>query len=316
MRLRLLAVVLLLALASTGCTRFDVLNALVPARNYKLARDLPYGDQPRQKLDVFTPKNLKRPAPVVVFFYGGNWSDGSKADYRFVGQALSSRGFVAVLPDYRLSPNVTFPAFVRDGAAAVRWARDHAVDYGGDPAELFVMGHSAGSQIAGLLACDGRYLKAVGMDRSDLRGAVLMSAPLDFLPLKDPQLRAAFGRYVDDPRVEPITFVDGKEPPLLLLQGAKDEIVDPRNSVNMWWAVYTAGGEVRLIEYPDRGHAGVVLGLAWPFRWLAPVPDDVAQFVETHSFSGVPKGRALVAEAFGKNDVGGSARKPVPSGRR
>ena len=286
MRLRLLAVVLLLTFGSTGCTRFDVLNALVPARNYKLTRDQPYGDQPRQKLDVFTPKDLKRPAPVVVFFYGGNWRDGSKADYRFVGQALSSRGFVAVLPDYRLAPNVTFPAFVQDGAAAVRWARDHAADYGGDPADLFVMGHSAGSQIAGLLACDDRYLKAVGMDRSDLRGGILTSAPLDFLPLKDPQLRAAFGPYVDDPRVEPITFVDGREPPLLLLLGAKDTIVDPRNSTNMWWAVYAAGGEVRLIEYPDRGHVGVVLALAAPFRWLAPVLEDAARFVEEHSRSG------------------------------
>ena len=292
MRLRLLAVLLLLAFGSNGCTRFDVLNALVPARNYKLTRDLPYGDQPRQKLDVFTPKNLKRPAPVVVFFYGGNWRDGSKADYRFVGQALSSRGFVAVLPDYRLAPSVTFPAFVQDGAAAVRWAKDHAAEHGGDPADLFVMGHSAGSQIAGLLACDNRYLKAVGMGRSDLRGAVLMSAPLDFLPLKDPQLRAAFGRYVDDPRVEPITFVDGKGPPLLLLQGAKDQIVDPRNSVNMWWAVYAAGGAVRLIEYADRGHAGVVLAMAAPFRWLAPVLEDAAGFVEKYSRQkSVPSGR-------------------------
>lgn len=290
----MLAMLLLLA---GGCTRFDLLNGLVPPTGYRLTRDLPYGDLPRQKLDVFTPTDLKSPAPVVVFFYGGNWSEGSKHDYGFVGQALASRGVVAVLADYRLSPDVTFPAFVQDGAAAVRWAKDHAAQYGGDPRHLFVMGHSAGSQIAGLLACDDRYLKAVGMDRSDLSGAILLSAPLDFLPLKDPKLREAFGPYVDDARVEPITFVDGKEPPILLLLGAKDKIVDPRNSINMWWAVYATGGEVKLIEYPNRGHVGVVLALARPFRFLAPVLDDAAALVKKWSRARwtPPAGRQKIA---------------------
>src|SRR5690349_19511778 len=102
-----------------GCTKFQVLDATVPHCGYHLTADLAYGPQPRQKLDVYEPADRPRGAPVVVFFYGGAWQAGEKGDYRFVGQALASRGFVAVLPDYRLYPAVRFPAFVEDGAAAV-----------------------------------------------------------------------------------------------------------------------------------------------------------------------------------------------------
>jgi acetyl esterase/lipase len=124
---------LLILIASPGCTRFDLLNATVPSCSYTCTRDIAYGDQPRQKLDVYRPKHAAVPAAVVVFFYGGDWQTGGKGDYSFAAEALTSRGFVAVLPDYRLYPVVRFPAFVKDGASAVRWVRDNISGFGGDP---------------------------------------------------------------------------------------------------------------------------------------------------------------------------------------
>lgn len=113
----------------TACSAVDVLNATVADDTYTLYANIAYANQPRQKLDVYRPKNTaKSGAPMVIFFYGGSWSSGDRADYRFVGEALASKGIVAVIADYRLSPDVRYPAFVQDSALAVRWAVDHASD--------------------------------------------------------------------------------------------------------------------------------------------------------------------------------------------
>lgn len=133
-----------------GCSPLGVLNAWVPTGTYRASNDIAYATGPRQKLDIYRPAVSKEPAPVIVFYYGGNWNSGDRADYRFVGEALASRGLVAVLPDYRLYPAVRFPEFLNDSAQAVRWTFDHVADYGGDPRRVFLMGHSAGGYIAAI----------------------------------------------------------------------------------------------------------------------------------------------------------------------
>jgi acetyl esterase/lipase len=271
---------LLVVPAIAGCTKFELLDATIGSCGYQRTTDIPYGDLPRQKLDVYRPRDAAAGAPVVVFFYGGDWQEGQKADYRFVAEALTSRGFVAVLPDYRLYPQVTFPAFVEDGALAIRWAHDNAARFGGDPARVFLMGHSAGAHIAALLTLDKSYLEKVGLPRSAVRGTAALSGPYDFTP--SPGDRAVFGTYAKDatpdPRIEPIHFADGRAPPMLLLHGGKDETVGADNAARLAARIRAAGGAVRYIEYPDRAHVGVVLALAWPFRWLAPVLRDTAAF--------------------------------------
>jgi acetyl esterase/lipase len=264
----------------TGCTSLQLLNATVSHRGYMRTTNIPYGDDPRQKLDVYVPNKLRPNAKVVIFFYGGSWREGSKTDYRFVAQALTSRGFIVVLPDYRLYPVVTFPAFVEDGASAVRWVRDNIATYGGDTNHIYLMGHSAGSHIAALLTLDAHYLKAMGLDRSVIRATATLSGPYDFIP--NPWDRPVFGMATNDPaidpKIEPITFVDGKEPPMLLVQGLRDKIVSPSNAVNLTARIREAGGEVQYITYRQRGHASVVVALVWPYQWLAPVLDDVTDY--------------------------------------
>jgi acetyl esterase/lipase len=287
---RVLALVfMIVALAAaafwlTGCTSLQVLNATVSHFGYVRTTDISYGDAPRQKLDVYLPKKITLPAKVVIFFYGGSWREGSKTDYRFVAKALTSGGFIVVLPDYRLYPQVTFPSFVEDGASAVRWVRDHISTYGGDTNQLYLMGHSAGSHIAALLTLDAHYLKAVGLDRNVIRATATLSGPYDFTP--NPWDRPVFGmgtnETVINPNIELITFVDGKEPPMLLVQGLRDKIVAPSNAVNLAARIRQAGGKVDYITYPKLGHASVVVALASPYHWLAPVLKDVTDFFDRH----------------------------------
>src|ERR1700741_411360 len=120
----------------------------VPTAGYRLVADQPYGPLERQKLDIYVPDGATSNIPVVVFFYGGAWARGERGDYRFAGQALASTGFIALVPDYRLYPEVAFPSFVQDGALAVAWVRDNIAGFGGDPARIAVLGHSAGAHIA------------------------------------------------------------------------------------------------------------------------------------------------------------------------
>lgn len=270
-------------LSSGGCTAFDLLNATVPSCGYVRTANIAYGPLLRQKLDVYVPKNVKPHATVVIFFYGGEWKAGNKEDYRFAAEALTTKGFIAVLPDYRLYPQVTFPAFVEDGAHSVRWTHDNIARFGGDPGHLFLMGHSAGAHIAALLTLDAHYLKAVGLDRHAIRATAGLSGPYDFVPYPEdlPIFNMKPGQPVDS-QIEPINFVDGHEPPMLLLQGGLDTVVQPIEAQHLFDRIREKGGEVTLSIYPDRGHEGVVLALASLFRWLAPVLNDSADFFNRH----------------------------------
>jgi acetyl esterase/lipase len=264
-----------------GCTKFDLLNATIPHGGSIRYADVPYGSLPRQKLDVYRPRGVAPGATIVVFFYGGDWQNGSKGDYFFAAQALTSQGFIAVLPDYRLYPNVTFPAFVDDGAMAVRWVHDHAEQIGGNPRHVYLMGHSAGAHIVALLTLDDAYLRNVGLSRAAVRASVGLSGPYDFVP--PPADRAVFGMSrastQPDPDIEPIHFVDGAAPPMLLIQGQSDTTVYPSNSINLAARINAAGGAVKLLLYPRVDHVGVVLALAWPFRWIAPTLRDATAYI-------------------------------------
>ena len=267
-----------LLLALPACSAASFLNAGIPQDDYVLTRDVAYGPDARQKLDIYQPENAMPGAPVVVFFYGGNWRSGNKADYRFVGEALASQGFVAVIADYRLYPQVTFPAFVEDGAAAVVWAHAHAVEFGGDPQHLFVMGHSAGAYNALMLAMNPAYLQRAGGEIGWLRGAIGLAGPYDFRPLDDgtaPQ----FANRRDDPATMPVTFATGVRPPVLLLTGTDDTTVRPRNSTSLSQQLQDHGSEATVHEYPGIGHIDLVVSLAHGWRDKAPTLRDVAAWV-------------------------------------
>lgn len=266
----------------TACAGQQLLNAFTPQRGLEKAINLSYGDNLRQRLDIYTPENASD-APVVVFFYGGSWRDGSKDLYEFVAQAMTSRGFVAVVPDYRLYPEVRFPAFVEDAASAVAHTREIVHRYGGDPDKLFVMGHSAGAHIAAMLATDGRYLEAVGGSREWLRGLIGLSGPYDFTPIKDPKIRAVFGPESEHEKAQPVNYVDAGVPPTLLLHGEDDDVVFANNSRDLAQRIAEEGGRPTLVVYPKMSHQKMIAVFGAPLRGLSDAVDKVASFIREQS---------------------------------
>lgn len=275
-----IVVVSLLSILTAACSGQFWANALTPRWGYDRHADIAYGDLDEQTLDVYVPNDVTAGAPIVVFFYGGSWQHGSRQGYRFVGQALASRGIVAVLPDYRLYPPTRFPGFVEDGARATAWAYRHAADYGANPEHLFVSGHSAGAHIAALLATDKHYLADAGISITDLAGFVGMSGPYDFLPIKDPVLQEIFAPRSSWPESQPINFVDGDEPPMLLMHGEADETVLPKNSRNLAQKINDSNGSAILKLYPGVTHIGMIAPFAAPLRLTGSQLDDFADFVK------------------------------------
>jgi acetyl esterase/lipase len=264
----------------TACSGADLLNATVATDTYRRTGDMAYGPDPRQRLDVYQPQGETRNAPVVVFFYGGSWSKGERADYRFVGEALASQGIVAVIADYRLSPAVRYPVFVQDSARAVRWARDHAAGFGADPARLFVMGHSAGAYNAAMLALDARWLQAEGMKPSQLAGWIGLAGPYDFLPIGDPQTQVAFEWPATPADSQPLVHASRASPPALLLAPTEDRSVNPqRSTVAMAARLKNSGVPVESALLDGVSHVTLIASMAAVFRGRAPVLERVTAFV-------------------------------------
>ena len=245
--------------------------------------NIAYGNDARQKLDIYLPKqNAKGSSAVLIFFHGGSWRDGEREGYGFLGRAFASRGFVTVIADYRKSPRVRFPAFVEDTAAAIAWVHANIPKYDGDAERIFIMGHSAGAHIAMMTALDPQWLAAQNLTTDVIKGVIGLAGPYDFLPLTSDSSKIALGQWPDLTETQPITFARGDAPPLLLLTGDKDTVVKPRNSKILSAKIQALGGKQQLQIYPDVDHADIIMAVARPFRQKAPVVADVVNFINAH----------------------------------
>jgi acetyl esterase/lipase len=258
-----------------------VLNAFADRSGCTATRDIAYAEGARHGLDVYSPKPNGKPAAVVVFFYGGSWEEGDKAYYPFLGASLAAQGLVVVVPDYRVYPAVRFPAFLEDAALAVRWARDHAESFGGDPSRLILMGHSAGAHIAAMLTFDRQWLGNVALDpRRDVKGMIGLAGPYDFLPLTRSTLKAIFGPPENLAATQPINFVDGLAPPVFLATGIGDNTVKPGNSLRLAERIRAKQGSAEVATYRNVGHLTLIGAFAPPLRLLAPVRRDTVRFID------------------------------------
>jgi acetyl esterase/lipase len=257
-----------------------IVNAIAAFQSYSALTGVAYGKGARRGLDAYLPAASSNEAPIIVLFHGGSWSAGAKEDYRFVGAALSARGFIVVIPDYRQYPDARFPAFLVDAAQAVRWARDNAALLHGDARRVFVMGHSAGAHIAMMLAFDRQWLGAVGLaPERDLAGAIGLAGPYNFVFDTD-LLRGVFGSAPDPAAAQPVNFVTRAAPPVFLATGADDEAVKPRNTRDLAERIRAVGGEPSVAIYPGVGHRDLIGSFSPALRFLAPVLDDVSAFIE------------------------------------
>lgn len=268
-----------------GCTRLGALNgvnAIIPGDGGtdKVASDIPFGSDPRQALDVYAPEKTSN-LPVIVFFYGGSWSSGARGDYEFAARALAAQGFVVVVPDYRLVPQVRYPAFIEDGAAALAWTVANVARFGGDPRRIAVSGHSAGAYIAAMLALEPHWLAAHNLPPTSIKALAALAGPFDFAPFKPGGAAdQAFGAAPDIAATQPISHARGDAPPLLLMTGDADETVLPRNSMALADKVTGLGGQAKVITYPGIGHIAIILALSKPFRGKAPAVADMTAFLK------------------------------------
>ena len=266
----------------TACSPARMLNALVPESGFRSTKAVVYGPGERGKLDVYVPAAPSpTPRPVIVFYYGGGWDSGSREDYLFVAEALTSRGFITVIPDYRIYPEVVFPDFLDDSAAALQWTFGNIEKFGGDTRNTFVAGHSAGAQIAMMLAFDKTWLAHVKSDPAQIRGVIGLAGPYDFLPLKTERLKAIFPSPEQQALSQPIRYARKDAPPAFLVTGDSDDVVGPGNTKRFAQRIREAGGKVDEKYYPDLGHAKIVVVLAAPLRSRYKVLDDVAAFVNS-----------------------------------
>jgi acetyl esterase/lipase len=245
-----------------------------------------YDDATGNRLDVYMPPGDK--LPVVVFFFGGRWSEGDKQDYKFVGQALAARGIIAVIPNYRLYPRAHYQEILDDSARAVAWVHAHIGSYNGNAARIVVMGHSTGAWNAAMLALDPQYMVRAGGNRNWIRGMVGLAGPYDFLPITDPDLRDLFGPPETFDNTQPVFHVDGNNPPLLLMHGGKDETVNMRNTESLFDRVKRANGNAEKVIYPDLTHSRILDVVGVRMQGSANVMDRVDEFVQRVSAGNAP----------------------------
>ena len=266
------------AAALTGCSPLLPLN-WASEGTARRRTGLAYGSSPRKKLDLYAPPGAA-PGPLIVFFYGGSWTGGDRASYRFVGEALATLGCTVAVPDYRVHPEVRYPAFLEDCAEAVAWLQSHAAELGIDAGRTVLAGHSAGAYNAAMLALDPRWLAAAGAERAPLRGWVGLCGPYDFLPPRTAILKEIFGAPAGWPQSQPVAYAGPGAPPALLLWGEDDSTVLPRNSERLSARLREAGNDVTAEAFHGAGHVKPLLALSRPFRDTLPVLPAVAGFVQ------------------------------------
>jgi len=256
-----------LALASSGCgSALETLNALTPDTGYTRQADIAYGDDDRQRLDVYVPTDADADGHTILFVYGGAWRDGRRQDYEFVAGALADAGHTVIVPDYRLYPQVRWPRFAEDVLAALQHARRDAEALMGAPLDdVVLMGHSSGAHTVAVMAADAERWHPEGGPR--IAGLVALSGPYD-LPLDNPEVAPVFAQVTDRRTVLPPVLASARHPPTLLLHGSDDERVLPKHTERYAGALRTAGADVDVAWLDGAGHASVIAAFAAPLDLL------------------------------------------------
>ena len=243
----------------------------------KIGDGISYAGGSRGKLDVYVRQNPSANAPVIMFVYGGAWSRGERWEYDFVGRALAARGFVVVIPDYRLVPDVTYPAFLYDIAVAAKWVETNISTFGGSPDKLYMAGHSAGAYNAVMMGLDPTFFREAGCSLK-VRGIAGLAGPYDFYPFEFNEVRAAFGYAVNPEGTQPVRLVNSDAPPMFLAAGNLDLIVKTDNTTALAAKLREYNVPVDERYYDGIGHMEIVTALGAMMRWRAPVLDDMVNF--------------------------------------
>jgi len=271
------------AFGISACSPFGMINSLANSENIIVSAGIAYGSHEKQRLDIYRPVWMEGPLPTILFFYGGSWKRGSREKYAFVGNALAQQGFVVVVPDYRLYPEVQFPVFVKDGAEAIAWTTENIEKYGGLNKNIHLMGHSAGAHIAALLVLDGEYLGKFKLAEDTLGRWIGLSGPYAFYPSKIHSVKDVFAG-VSENLTRPIARVGLGAPDVLLIHGSQDTAVSPENSAALAQRMNEVGNRAFAHIYQGIGHGMTVASLTFPFTGMASTLKDVVSFLKTGKY--------------------------------
>jgi acetyl esterase/lipase len=261
-----------------------LLDAIVPKDpgTRRIARDIAFGPHPRHRLDLYAPTTRSDALPLLLFFYGGGWDSGRRQEYSFAGRAFAALGFLTAIADYRVWPQVQFPAFVEDAGLAANWLIANAASYGGDSNCIVLTGQSAGAYNAVTLALQPARFGAADL-AGRIKGVVGLAGPYDFYPFDVKQSIRAFGGIAEPELSQPINLVTPTAPPMFLGHGDRDTTVGPYHTVRFARKLRENGIRVVEKQYPPLAHAGVVLALMRPWRNRTALYRDVADFVQSVS---------------------------------
>ena len=279
----LMAAALLLGTAGltlTACSPVGALNAVTSTAGLRVTRDLTYGPDLRNVLDVYAPQGARN-APTLLFIHGGSWTSGNKDEYKFVGESFARAGYVTAVMSYRLAPQNRYPAYIQDAAQALAFLRKNAGTYGGDPNRLFVSGHSAGAFNAVEVTMNERWLREAGVPRDAIRAIVGIAGPYAY-DYRDFPSRNAFPEGSNPDVTMPDRHVRADPPPTLLVVAGNDRTVAPYNAERLEAALRARGGQVTRTVLPGLDHYTVIGSVGRSLTFLGPTRQVILDFLKRH----------------------------------
>ena len=269
-----------------------IVNGITSNGGVGVSKNILYGDEPNQDLDIYYPKPLAKAMnstidnsaihdsyPMVVFVHGGSWESGNKDEYAFVGQSLAQAGYVTAVINYRKAPEHVYPDYVQDTAQAIAWSYNNAKNLHADPKRLAVVGHSAGAFNAVAAVANEDFLKPYGVKPTDIAAVIGIAGPYSYDFRKFSSV-TAFGASATPETVMPDRHIKGAQPPYLLLTAEKDKVVHVTNTIKMTQALKEVGVRVETGEISGASHATSIGAMAPPLRWVNDVRAQVLSYLD------------------------------------
>lgn len=281
-----------IALAAQQAQAFSalaVVNSISSSGGVGVSKNISYGNEPLQDLDIYYPKQLAQAMdaqrtisdsyPMVVFVHGGSWESGTKEEYAFVGQSFAQAGYVTAVINYRKVPEHVYPDYVKDTAQAIAWSYDNAASFHADPQRLAVVGHSAGAFNMMAAISNEDFLAAYGVSPNDISAVVGIAGPYSY-DFRKFSSASAFPANATPDDVMPDRHIKGAQPPYLLLTAENDKVVHEQNIIRMSQALKDYGASVETGEIKGASHATSIGAMAVPLRWVNDVRAQVLQYLD------------------------------------
>lgn len=270
-----------------------LLNVVSSNSGISVTKDLNYGDEPDQNLDIYYPQKLatainsnqelKATYPLIVFVHGGSWENGNKEQYAFVGQSLAKAGYVTAVINYRKAPEHRYPQFVQDTAQAIAWSYNNADKFFADANNMAVVGHSAGAFNVVAAVSNADFLAPYDLQPSDIKAVVGMAGPYSY-DFRKYSSRSAFPDTASPDEVMPDRLLkagsSGQQPDYLLMTAENDKLVHISNTEKMAQALADAEINVVTEEIKGANHATSIAAMSTSLTWVNSVRQQLLSYLD------------------------------------